>query len=264
MSRLSYYHLQCSCIATSYNEGSCYIYSFAGLVNYHIPCFADGVSYAGTDIEEIRERALSLYDVIDASGTPYSVVFPELRFTCSGNITSVWFIASENEDHWTGDVVAPYPEFQLWQRGRTRRFRVSFISRYRGEIKEFRSPPASGFVHMNISSSDMALYEYRLEDPMQFEAGDVLGMYQWQLSPLLVRYLNGGGVRNYVFSNEFGNYVYTPNGNWDLEPLLALNGEPNVLYCSALHCTATMTRQSCMVIYCICIQFQRILAWMDS
>ena len=184
--------------------------------------------YAGTDIEIIQEKALSLYDVVYANRITNSVVFPELHFKCSGSITSVWFIATVNESSSSGHEDM-YPEFQLWQRNTTMR---GSPTHYHGVVRDSRLPVASR-VHERVSRSDMALYEYRLEDPMHFELGDVLGLHQTQNSSLLVQYLNGGGVRNYIFQNSTANvstFVYTPNSSPLLEPLLALEGEPCMVY----------------------------------
>ena len=178
--------------------------------------------YAGTDIELIQEKALSLYDVVDASHTTNSVVFPELHFKCSGSITSIWFIATENGNS-SSDHNDTYPEFQLWQGNTTMR---GPLTRYHGAVKGSRSPVASRLL-VNVSRSDMALYEYRLEDPMHFQSGDVLGVNETEDSSLLVKYLSGGGAMNYLFQNSTANvstFVHTPNSNLEFEPLLALEG----------------------------------------
>ena len=183
------------------------------------------VIYAGTDIKVIKEKALSFYEILDTDHTTRSIVFPELRFKCSGSITSVWFIATENEGS-SSYYEDRFPEFQLWQRKMTI---GGPLTLYHGALKDSRSPVSSR-VNVNISSSDMALYEYKLDEPMHFEVGDVLGVNQTQQSQLLVQYLNGGGVRSYIFQNSTANtssFAYTPNSGLELEPLLALEGEPS-------------------------------------
>lgn len=175
------------------------------------------MSYAGTNIDVIRERALWFYDVVQYNTR--GVVFPDLRFNCTGSITSVWFIASENESGFSASARVNYPEFRLWTRGN-----ISTgigLSSYQGAVKYSRSPPLSRMgLHVHVNGSDMALYEYRLEEPMPFETDDVLGI-RLQRSLLQINYLKGGGVRNYLFRRRI--YTYFPGSDW--EPLLALEGK---------------------------------------
>ena len=174
------------------------------------------MSYAGTDIDVIRERALWFYDV--AQYNTRGVVFPDLRFNCTGSITSVWFIATENES-FSASARVNYPEFQLWTKGNISTGRG--LSSYHGDIKYSRSPPPSRMgLHMHVNGSGMALYEYRLEEPMPFETDDILGVWL-RRSLLQINYLKGGGVRNYSFKRHI--YTYFPSSDW--EPLLALEGK---------------------------------------
>ena len=152
-------------------------------------------------------------------------MFPDLRFTCSGDITSIWFIATEsNADIDENEAV--YPEFRVWRSSRIVPVRSTQLTRYLGAVRDSRTPSSSGAgIHVNTTGDDLSLYEYKLEVPMHFEEGDVLGMSQTQFSPLIVRYLDGGGVRTYAFVGRFQSYIYAPDNGWDLEPLLALEGE---------------------------------------
>ena len=180
----------------------------------------------GADVEEIREDALALYDGINAS--MQSTVYPSLRFTCSGSITSVWFVASESE----AQTSEPdYPEFVLWTNNRIIVI-GSQVSLHRGSLKDRRSPPSSGAgLHVYSSSDDLSLYQYVLDDPMDFGEGDVFGIIQNSQSLLEIWSLDGGGVRNYIFAPVFRNGVflfrraYALDGRSDLEPLVAIEGE---------------------------------------
>ena len=174
----------------------------------------------GADIEEIRQDALTVYDGINA--TAQSTVYPDLRFTCSGSISSIWFVASERE----GDSNPPvYAEFRLWRGSRIRQ--NSQISIYNGNVRDRRSPPSSGDgLHVDISGEDVMLYQYVLEDPLHFEEGDVFGINQDQESTLEILSLDGGGVRNYrlVSIRRRLARAYAPDGRFDLEPLVAIEG----------------------------------------
>ena len=208
----------CSILLPSLANGK-----FNTFLHIFLPTITDDLR--ATDVELIRARALTLYNL---TGTGSAAVFPELSFTCSGSITSIWFIASEldNDDSGdSGDGGTIYPEFRLWEDGRVKKIQQMRAARYRGNIRDTRSPPSDGSgLHVDISDDDdISLYEYRLENPMHFEAGDVLGLEQYQ-SLLAVQSLSGGGVRNYVSFNSF-NYIYLPNLGLDTEPLIALEGE---------------------------------------
>ena len=155
-------------------------------------------------------------------------MYPELRFACFGSITSIWFIGTDHvpveQTSSNNGSEAVYPEFRVWRGGRTVRVPQTQFNRLRGSVRNTISPSSSASLHANISSTNMTLYEYRLEDPMQFKPGDVLGFNQTQHSPLVVRSLSGGGVRNYKFVTEFRRYVYSPSLGLEREPLLALEG----------------------------------------
>ena len=182
---------------------------------------AGRVVYGGTGIEEIREGALSLYNATDAS-IRERVIFPDLRFICPGTITTVWFIARSRDTN----TRIEYPEFQLWYRGSITNETLfdTLWNRYKGRIKEKRSPAADGSsLSIKVNSSVAILYEYRLEEPMQFEAGDILGMKHPSRSPLLVQYLNGGRVRNFQWF--FQKFLYGPSVGLDREPLISLGGK---------------------------------------
>ena len=122
----------------------------------------------GADVEEIREGALALYDRINAS--IQSTVYPRLQFTCSGSITSVWFIASERE----ADTSEPdYPEFLLWRDNNIIIVEGSHVSLHRGIPKDRRSPPSNGAgLHTYSSGDDLSLYQYVLDDSMDVKEGE--------------------------------------------------------------------------------------------
>ena len=190
---------------------------------------AGAASFAGADIEDIREIGLTLHEGVATSDNTDSTVYPQLHFTCSGSITSFWFIASERE----GPTISEpnYLEFQLW---RGNRFDVRFARfiRYHihnGTVVERISPSSSGAgLHLEVSGEDVSLYQFVLEQPILFEAGDILGIEQTSQSPLQLWSLIDGGVRNYEWTRirrTFHTRAYRTNFSLDREPLVALEGE---------------------------------------
>ena len=186
---------------------------------------AGAASFVGADIEDIREIGLTLHEGVATSDNTDSTVYPQLHFTCSGSITSIWFIASDRE----GPAISEpnYLEFQLW---RDNRF-VQFI-RYHihsGTVVERISPSSSGAgLHLEVSGEDVSLYQFVLEQPILFEAGDILGIEQTSQSPLQLWSLIDGGVRNYEWMRIRGAFLtraYRANFSLDREPLVALEGE---------------------------------------
>ena len=178
----------------------------------------------GGDVEEIREGALALYDGINAN--IQSTVYPSLRFTCSGSITSVWFVASERE----ADIIEQdYPEFLLWRDNNIIIVEGSQVSLHRGILKDRRSPPSNGAgLHTYSSGDDVSLYQYVLDDLMDVKEGDVFGINQNPESLLEIWSLDGGGVRNYrvvSVATVLFHRAYATDGGFDLEPLVALEGE---------------------------------------
>ena len=86
-------------------------------------------------------------------------IFPGMNFTCSGNIQSVIFGAE-----WTDGSNQSFPELQIW-----RQEIESYIKVRSALIKVPRE---------NTSK----LYWYNLTSPLAFEAGDILGYYQPDIS----------------------------------------------------------------------------------
>lgn len=178
------------------------------------------MTYDFTDINLIREMALTFYDLADTSNT---AVFPGLHFTCSGSITSIWFIASEVEGN-NSDEEPVYPEFQLREEGSIARISRTQFTQYDGDIRDTRTPSNDEDSLQLISNNgDISLYKYTLENPLEFEVGDILGLAYTHSASIGVRSLIDGGVRNYVLT-RFQNYLYSPGSGWDREPLIALEG----------------------------------------
>ena len=172
------------------------------------PC-AGGELYVGTDIDVIRKRAVSLYETVNAIYGE-QVVFPDLKFDCPGNITSIWFVARENS---SGSMFSEFPDwFQVW------RVTVTGDNTFQGALRGHRAATEANLI---AGGADVGLYQLTLPEPLQFEAGDVFGINHSALSNLLVQYQEGGGVRTFwLFDSEtfqqYTQYRY---------PLVALGGE---------------------------------------
>ena len=194
------------------------------------------MTYIGTDIQDIRENVLALYEGDSEIDNSRSTVYPDLQFTCSGNITSIWFIASGRDPPVVGD--ADYLEFQLWRNNRLARIQIVSVL-IDGDLSERISPPSSGAgLHVNSNYDDLSLYQFVLEEPVQFERGDILGISQTSQSPLELWTLSGGGVRNYrwllLFQRLFAR-AYTPNvAGLNREPMVAIEGEFHHAMCSCM------------------------------
>ena len=82
------------------------------------------------------------------------VIYPEVRFTCNGNIQS-WVFGA----HFFGHN-SLFTELQIW--------RPTGNGVY----------TKVGYTTINTARSDSELYGYPLSPPLPFQAGDVLGYYQ--------------------------------------------------------------------------------------
>ena len=104
-----------------------------------------------------------LYDTIDEKGRHQQQrILPSTNFSCSGNISGWAFVAWSQ----TGNQ---YPRFQLWRSDGTERYRRVYESSITSTVT------LSG-------QSDFTVEEYIPNDPVPFEAGYILGVYQPQQS----------------------------------------------------------------------------------
>ena len=95
-------------------------------------------------------------------------LIPDWNFTCNGSITSVLF---------AGDIqvgMSDGPQVQIWRR-------TSSISSQFAKFDSREITLDAG----NFTPS--GVFKYRLTPPMQFESGDVLGVYQPSEKSSLVR-----------------------------------------------------------------------------
>ena len=122
-------------------------------------------------------------------------IFPQINFTCDGIITK-WIVGACQSTIFTSDDY--YPELQIW--------RNSGNDAY---TKVGNTPPGDATPFLQGVAPNV--YEYTPDPPLEFKAGDILGVFQpWVLlSHLMVYNVNDGPT-------SFGVYV----GLQDTEPLL--------------------------------------------
>ena len=118
-------------------------------------------------VDRIDALLDNLGDIYDANRNIQGI-FPKVGFTCNGSIQS-WVFGARYEGH------NRYIELQIWR------------------------PTGNGVYtkvgYTTIDATEVAnLYEYPLSSPLAFQAGDVLGYYQPQISrsQLRLRFERGG------------------------------------------------------------------------
>ena len=118
----------------------------------------------------LRKRA-ELISTTDPSGNVLNDEFrliPDRNFTCNGSITSVLF----SVDIQVGESESP--EVQIWRRNDS-------VSNQFDKIDSREITLGAG----NFTPS--GVFQYRLTSPMQFQSGDMLGVYQPPEGSSLVR-----------------------------------------------------------------------------
>ena len=105
-------------------------------------------------------------------------VIPGIRFTCTGTLTK-WIIGAQR----TLTQAANHPQLQIW------RPRQGF----------YRRTNFSVITALN-ATSDLNVYEYIPNPPLEFQTNDVLGLYQPHISntQTVVYYQWGGGPQNFL------------------------------------------------------------------
>lgn len=147
----------------------------------------------GADSDVIRREAISL--LLRTQHTQPGErerIFPGLaNFVCSGNITSILFIAERSSRVEASVSIT----FSLWQPMPSEKQDV------------FSAQPQDSYevtdqdVKIVSLKGDIAIYRANLQPPLQFQSGDVLGINQGQ-SPqqFAIQYAYGWGPENYVLA----------------------------------------------------------------
>ena len=110
-------------------------------------------------------------------------IIPGIRFTCTGVLTK-WIIGAQR----TMTQTTNHLQLQIWrQRSQTDDTfdRVNF----------------SDLTDLNATRV-LNVYEYVPNPPLQFQANDLLGLFQPRSTDTLVYYQEGGGPQNYARFNQ--------------------------------------------------------------
>ena len=124
--------------------------------------------------ERLVQEAIFIGGITD--NLIHQAVFPEIRFVCPGNLTRWTLVARP-----VGGG-SRYPEVHVWRREGVSN---TFTRFKRNKLNGDSPSPVS------------RVYEAYRDPPLQFEAGDVLGVYNPNIPALALLYQDQGGYRNY-------------------------------------------------------------------
>ena len=116
-------------------------------------------------------------------------MFPEMRFTCDGSLDSILFIAEIDKDSAMGIT------FWVWEP-------VELTDTvFAGRLRDNTTVDSTKIelVPLSLGRDDIALYRATFQEPLQFMAGDVLGVHQSSGS--------AGGALQYLYNWGPDNYV---------------------------------------------------------
>jgi len=168
----------------------------------------------------LNEEALRI--AVDVYGTDdtYNVrtherqqrIIPGIRFTCTGMLTK-WIIGAQR----TLTQTTSHLQLQIWRR---RPFTINQFDRtnYFSDLTDLNA------------TDDLNVYEYVPNSPLQFQANDLLGLFQPHSTDTQVYYQVGGGPRNYASNEDSPLFSFTRSG-WGVDrdvPLVAVevSGKP--------------------------------------
>ena len=136
----------------------------------------------------LNEEAVRIAVDVYATSETYNVrtrqrqqrIIPGLKFTCNGTLTK-WIIGARR----TVTEATSYPQLQIWRQ---------------------RQEPSDTYDRTNFSditalntTDDLNVYEYIPNPPLEFQANDILGLYQPRIrnTQVVVYYQEGGGPQNF-------------------------------------------------------------------
>ena len=109
-------------------------------------------------LNTLRREAVLLYDSSNERAQQQRIL-PSMNFSCSGTISKWTFVARSRN----GGNPRQYPRFQLWRPDGTGRYRRVYESSITSTLS---------------GQSDFTVEEYTPNNPVPFEAGYILGVYQ--------------------------------------------------------------------------------------
>ena len=180
--------------------------------------------------EEAVRIAADVYATSSRAHEGQQRIIPGIRFTCTGTLTK-WIIGAQR----TLTQTANHPQLQIWRR------RQVF----------YRKTDFSVIAALN-ATSDLNVYEYIPNPPLEFQTNDVLGLYQPPISntQTVVHYQWEGGPQNFVvlrslllrgIDNDLPLVAVEVNGNLIIITRKSLMYVDMFIYCfvggSARNCT---------------------------
>ena len=148
-------------------------------------------------------------------------IIPGIKFTCTGTLTK-WIIGAQRRLTQTTN----YLQLQIW-----RRRQWSF--------NKYNRTTFSNITALN-TTDDLNVYEYIPNPPLEFQANDILGLYQPLISDteVVVYYQTTDGPQNFVRFHQDSplptqsttGRVYKEGGGYNDLPLVAVevNGKLNL------------------------------------
>ncbi len=125
-------------------------------------------------------------------------IFPSVAFSCSGTVTK-WVVGAHMRTM-SAEVNLEHPEFQFW--------------RGNGSVYE-RSDITDNTITDLLPTTHPNVYEYVPSPPLEFSAGDVLGVYQpsAQESQVVLHYQWKAGQRSYTMKTQSSMETFSVAGN---------------------------------------------------
>lgn len=144
----------------------------------------------GADKNDIEKKALSLVQRTQHTqpGEELRVIPGLASFNCPGTISSIFFIADSNDSPNSSIT------FSFWNPSSTS---DQLLLATQGDSYNV----TQGNIELISSSGDISLYLAELSPPLEFKAGEVLGIEQ-KLDGLALQYVYGQGPENFVFSES--------------------------------------------------------------
>ena len=106
-----------------------------------------------------------MYGTFEYTSNGFQAIFPGVNFTCNGSIQS-WIFGAAME----GTATSSLPELQIWK------------SNGNGLYSKVGNTP------INVTEENATrLYHYPLSSPLPFQAGDILGYYQPEITQSQLR-----------------------------------------------------------------------------
>ena len=137
----------------------------------------------------LNEEAVRIVADVYATSDSYNVrahgwqqrIIPGIRFTCTGTLTK-WIIGAKR----TLTQATNHPQLQIWRR-------------IQGSSITYSRTTFSVITALN-ATSDLNVYEYIPNPPLEFQTNDVLGLYQPHISntQTVVYYQWRGGPQNFL------------------------------------------------------------------